>query len=152
MRVAEAHTLLARRDQESDDAAKYVQELSRNPDSFNHWDRETLVHLIKEAGVHIRRLEAETRGLHETVSATEKMRAKYGDVTSQLSELQDAHLIQAKNLQKLKLRASKVQSLSLMYCRILKSKYLRIGKFLRRDNKSTGGSYYENAVRSRDSA
>lgn len=108
MRIAEAHTALARREQESDDAAKYVQELSANPEAFHHWDRELLVHLIKEAGVHIRRLDTETHALRETVASTEKVRSKYGNVCTQLSELQDAHLMQAKFLQKLKERAVKV--------------------------------------------
>lgn len=67
-----------------------------------------LIHLLREAGVHIRRLETETQGLRETVAATEKIRAKYGTVCTQLSELQDAHLTQAKFLQKLKQRTSKV--------------------------------------------
>lgn len=60
--------------------------------------------------MHIRRLETEAQGLRETVAATEKIRAKYGNICTQLSELQDAHLTQAKYMQKLKERASKVLS------------------------------------------
>jgi hypothetical protein len=110
LRIAEAHTSLARREQESEDAGKYVQELSRDPSSFSHWDREMLVHLLKEAGVHIRRMEAESQGLREVVTSTEKVRARYGSVCSQLSELQDAHLVQAKLVQKLQARVGRVRA------------------------------------------
>jgi hypothetical protein len=99
---------MARREQESEDAAKYVQELSGKPENFRHWDRELLVHLATEAAVHIRRLESESAGLRETVSATEELRRQFNGMSQQYADLQEAHVQQARHARKLEAKVAKV--------------------------------------------
>ena len=100
---------MARREQESDDAAKYVQELSGNPEAFRHWDRELLVHLATEAAVHIRRLEGETATLREAMSATEELRRQFNGMSQQYTDLQEAHVQQARHVRKLEAKVQKVK-------------------------------------------
>ena len=64
--------------------------------------------LATEAAVHIRRLEAEVGGLRETVNSTEDIRRKYQSLDREHSELQDAHVTQAKYVRKLEAKIAKV--------------------------------------------
>jgi predicted RNase H-like nuclease (RuvC/YqgF family) len=103
--------MLARRDQESEDAAAYVQDLSARPDSFKHWDRELLVHLCTEAAVHIRRLESEVQSMKATIGATEELRRKFAALLDEHETLQEAHLAQAKQVRKLEAKVSKMSQM-----------------------------------------
>lgn len=110
-RLSESQGMLSRRDQESEDAAAYVQELSARPDSFKHWDRELLVHLCTEAAVHIRRLESEIQSMKTSIATTDELRDKFAALLEEHETLQGAHLEQAKQVRKLEAKTSKMSQM-----------------------------------------
>jgi hypothetical protein len=110
MRLTETQAALSHRNEVTDEALHFIEQLSGSADDLHTCDRNELVNIVLVAGSKYKKLKNENLELKAMVQDNKSARMQLSRVQEQYQELQEAHLMQSNFIQKLQKQQDKVGS------------------------------------------
>ena len=111
----EAVEAIRRRDVDKEEAVQYIETILSlhkiTSDSLHFCDKKVLLRIAIEAGTRLKISETETKSLKQQLSIQMDYKQKFLELKKAMKELQDAHILQGKFIQKLQRQQGKVKNL-----------------------------------------
>ena len=99
--MTETQAALSHRNEVSDDALRFIEQLSGSADDLQTCDRNELVNIVLAAGGKYKKLKNENLELKAMVHDNKSARTQLSCIQEKYQELQQAHLMQSNFIQKL---------------------------------------------------
>jgi aspartate oxidase len=106
--LTETQAALSYREQESDSAVRLAEDAVDSPESLLHCSRHMLIEAVIQSGNRYRKADKERLELKKIMTDSVSIRRQFGDLQKAYRDLQDAHVTQARHIQKMQIQQSKV--------------------------------------------
>ena len=114
-KLTETEAALSYREQESDAALRLAEEGADTPDSLLHCSRQMLLDAVIQTTNRYRKVDKERLELKKIITDSVSIRRQFGDMQKAYRDLQDAHVKQARHIQKMQIQQSKVNLFMCVY-------------------------------------